>query len=187
MSRHCSSYGAYLNSSRLSRTHCVKTPSTTASVDCDQASHIDGSVFRVFLWFSQLQHHCTIFALHFANDFTTTEANSSHVGGGRICSFWTRRLHGAKLKIALKCLNSFVRGCSFSLFCRYARQYTAQCEKTCHVVQDVRHLMSFQNILFTQDSYLQVLSEGLCMGLSFLSPSLNNHNKLCCKLRLPQP
>ena len=129
MSRHCSSYGAYLNSSRLSRTHCVKTPSTTASVDCDQASHIDGSVFRVFLCFSQLQHHCTIFALHFANDFTTTEANSSHVGGGRICSFWTRRLHGAKLKIALKCLNSFVRGCSFSLFCRYARQYTAQCEK----------------------------------------------------------
>ena len=51
MSRHCSSYGAYLNSSRLSRTHCVKTPSTTASVDCDQASHIDGSVFRIFCGF----------------------------------------------------------------------------------------------------------------------------------------
>ena len=60
-------------------------------------------------------------------------------------------------------------------------------KKTCHVVQDVGHLMSFQNVLFTQDSYLQVLSEGLCMGLSFLLPSLNNHNKLCCKLRLPQP
>ena len=26
-------------------------------------------------------------------------------GGGGICSFWTRWLHGAKLKTALKCLN----------------------------------------------------------------------------------
>ena len=46
MSRHCSSYGVYLSSLRLSRTHCVKTPLTTASVDCDQASQTDGSVFR---------------------------------------------------------------------------------------------------------------------------------------------
>ena len=48
MSRHCSSYGGYLSSWRLSRTHCVKTPSTTASVDCDQASKIAGSVFLIF-------------------------------------------------------------------------------------------------------------------------------------------
>ena len=32
--------------------------------------------------------------------------------GGRICFFCTRWYHGAKLKIVLKCLNSFVRGCS---------------------------------------------------------------------------
>ena len=35
--------------------------------------------------------------------------------GRRICRFWTRWLHGAKLKTALKCLNTFVRGCR--LFC----------------------------------------------------------------------
>ena len=48
MSRHCTSYGAYLKSSCLSHTHCIKTPSMTASVDCDQASQIDGSVFCGF-------------------------------------------------------------------------------------------------------------------------------------------
>ena len=35
--------------------------------------------------------------------------------GRRICSFWARWLHGAKLKTALKCLNTFVRRCR--LFC----------------------------------------------------------------------
>ena len=37
-------------------------------------------------------------------------------GGGRICSFWRRRLHGAKLKTALKCLSTFVRGCKLFFF-----------------------------------------------------------------------
>ena len=33
--------------------------------------------------------------------------------GGRVCSLWTRWLHDATFKIALKRLNSFVRGCRF--------------------------------------------------------------------------
>ena len=33
-------------------------------------------------------------------------------GGGQICSFWAQWLHGSRFKIVLKCLNSFVWGCS---------------------------------------------------------------------------
>ena len=56
-------------------------------------------------------------------------------GGGRICSFWTRWLHGAKLKTALNCLNTFVRGCR--LFCGGSEKSRFQ---WCHKEQ-------FQNFL----------------------------------------
>ena len=62
MSRHCSSYGAYLSSPHLSHTHCIKTPSTTASVDCDQASQIDGSAFQNFCGFHS--YNTTVKVLH---------------------------------------------------------------------------------------------------------------------------
>ena len=57
---------------------------------------------EIHTWAVKPKHHCT-------------RGGGGRRGGGRICSFWTRWLHGAKLKTALKCPNTFVRGCR--LFC----------------------------------------------------------------------
>ena len=59
----------------------------------------------------QLQKKCTLGLLSQNNITPGVERG----GGGGICSLWTRWLHGAKLKTALKCLNTFIRACR--LFC----------------------------------------------------------------------
>ena len=79
----------------------------------------------------RLQKKCTLGLLS-QNNITP---GVDRVGGRWICSFWTRWLHGTKLKTALKCLHTFIPGCR--LFCGGS-------EKSCF---QWLHKEQFQNFL----------------------------------------
>ena len=106
--------------------------------------------------------------------------------GGRICSFWTRWLHGTKLKTALKCLNTFVRGCR--LFCggseksRFQRLHKEQFQNFLELYVRGRIYCFFNKFDFTRQSievreYARFQLKQLQWNPHFFEPSDNSNQK----------